>query len=283
MSERGVYAVDRGVFEHDLFASDDPYSRLEAWLRVLADASWKHRRRRVAGKVFELQRGQLVASLRFLASQWRWSEPRVRRFLAALVSEGMIDVSTDAGVTVITICKYDAYQRVSLRSDAAVLGATDAGATQERRKREDKEDKESKNLLPAIADDWPADHEKQFWEKYPNKVGKADALQKLQRARKQGVPWSELMAGLIRYTQKTDDRPWCNPATWLNQQRWTDDPATNLRSNSSGYGRSRALQDDQLSVSKALDRQMESGITFGPRPSLLPDARQSDLRLLPKG
>jgi hypothetical protein len=36
---------------------------------------------------------------------------------------------------------------------------------------------------------------------------------------------AEVMAGLGRYTSKRDDRPWCNPATWLNQDRWKDEPA----------------------------------------------------------
>ncbi|TBY41617.1 hypothetical protein E0H54_30990 [Rhizobium leguminosarum bv. viciae] len=34
-----------------------------------------------------------------------------------------------------------------------------------------------------------------------------------------------IMAGLRAYSAKTDDRPWCNPATWLNQDRWNDAPA----------------------------------------------------------
>lgn len=74
--------------------------------------------------------------------------------------------------------------------------------------------------------DWPADYREQFWGAYPNKVGKADALAKLDRVRKRGdVPFATLMAALDRYVHKTDDRKWCNPATWIHQQRWTDQPA----------------------------------------------------------
>lgn len=77
--------------------------------------------------------------------------------------------------------------------------------------------------------DWPVDHAARFWALYPNKVGKRAALTALERVRKQGVPWAELMAGLQRYVAKTDDRPWCHPTTWLNQDRWTDEPATVVR------------------------------------------------------
>lgn len=36
-----------------------------------------------------------------------------------------------------------------------------------------------------------------------------------------------LFPALHRYRTKTDDRPFCNPATWLNQERWLDQPAAN--------------------------------------------------------
>lgn len=139
MSERGVFAVDRGIWDHDLLVENLPFSRREAWLWIVSEAAWKPHRRRVSGRVFELERGQLVASLRYLAAKWRWSEPRVRRFLAALISDAMVDAQTDAGVTVLTVCKYTEYQRISLPSDAIRKQEPDAGATQERRNKEDKE------------------------------------------------------------------------------------------------------------------------------------------------
>ncbi|RKD68991.1 hypothetical protein BJ928_104129 [Rhizobium sp. WW_1] len=63
-----------------------------------------------------------------------------------------------------------------------------------------------------------------FWAIYPNRVGKRDAEKSFAKAlSRANLP--EILAGLRRYVAKTDDRPWCNPATWLNQDRWTDDPA----------------------------------------------------------
>jgi hypothetical protein len=37
----------------------------------------------------------------------------------------------------------------------------------------------------------------------------------------------DLFSALMRYANKTDDRPFCNPSTWLNQERWLDQPAVN--------------------------------------------------------
>lgn len=142
MSERGVFAVDRGIWEHDVLLENIPFSRREAWLWLVSEAAWKPHKRRLAGRPIEVKRGQVAASLRFIASKWRWNEARVRRFLAALISDDMIVATTDAGVTVITICKYNEYQRVSLPNDATAESDVDAAATQQRRKVEDKEDKE---------------------------------------------------------------------------------------------------------------------------------------------
>jgi hypothetical protein len=69
-----------------------------------------------------------------------------------------------------------------------------------------------------------------FWEAFPNKVGKEAARKSWDGSKKKPgartkVPFEQLMAALRRYREKTDDRPWCNPATWLNQERWNDVPA----------------------------------------------------------
>lgn len=63
-----------------------------------------------------------------------------------------------------------------------------------------------------------------FWSEYPHKVGKAAARKAFDKAGKR-VEFQKLIDALIQYKNKTDDRPWCNPATWLNQERWDDAPA----------------------------------------------------------
>jgi hypothetical protein len=142
MSERGVFAVDRGIWDHDVLSDNEPFSRREAWLWLVSEAAWKPHKRRITGRNIELDRGQYVGSLRYIASKWRWTEARVRRFLSALVSAEMVDAKTDAGVTVLTICKYSEYQRVSLPSDATRKEDDGAKATRKRRKVEDREDME---------------------------------------------------------------------------------------------------------------------------------------------
>lgn len=143
MSERGVFAVDRGLFDHPFF-KNEPFTEREAFQWLIAEASFRDRTRRIGNVVVKLNRGQLAASLRFMAERFAWNEPRVRRFLTRLKTDAMIDAETDAGITVITITNYKKYQRVSLPNDAETYEANDAAPTQHRRKREDTENTEDK-------------------------------------------------------------------------------------------------------------------------------------------
>jgi len=59
-----------------------------------------------------------------------------------------------------------------------------------------------------------------FWQQYPKKVGKGAAKTSYNRALKK-VSHADIMAGLARYNP--DPQYICNPATWLNQERWSDE------------------------------------------------------------
>ena len=67
--------------DHPTFG-DEPYCERAAWAWLIEHAAWKPRDYRIGSKVVRLERGQLVASLRYLATAWGWKKDRVRRFLA---------------------------------------------------------------------------------------------------------------------------------------------------------------------------------------------------------
>lgn len=121
----GCVRISRDIFDDAAF-KDEPFTEREAFMWMVMEASFKARERRVGNEVVSLGRGQLAASTRFMAAAWKWSESRVRRYLGRLSGRRMIDASSDAGITVVTICKYDAYQSPGKGSDAPA----DHGATQ---------------------------------------------------------------------------------------------------------------------------------------------------------
>lgn len=74
----------------------------------------------------------------------------------------------------------------------------------------------------------------EWWEAYPHKVGKGAARHSYRRAIAK-ADRLVLLDGVRRYVAaKPADRPWCNPSTWLNQERWTDQPAENVRNVQNG-------------------------------------------------
>jgi hypothetical protein len=65
-----------------------------------------------------------------------------------------------------------------------------------------------------------------FWLHWPNKVGKPAALKAFASAQKRGAQLDAVLDGVDNYIRdKPPDRPWLNPATFLNQNRWEDQPA----------------------------------------------------------
>lgn len=84
----------------------------------------------------------------------------------------------------------------------------------------------SVSMAPPAPERSHAEAFARFWQVYPHKVGKQDAEKAFNSVMKRGaVTLDRMLAALDRYMRtKPPDRPWCNPATWLRQGRWDDEP-----------------------------------------------------------
>lgn len=105
----GFYLMHRG-WRHNPIFKDEPYTEREAWEYLIEEAAYQDRRKRVAGVIVDVKRGQVAASTRFLAEAWGWAHSKARRFLERLEKEAMIGTASDTGITVISICNYEKYQ-----------------------------------------------------------------------------------------------------------------------------------------------------------------------------
>ncbi|WP_141339717.1 hypothetical protein [Bradyrhizobium sp. USDA 3458] len=240
MSERGVFAVDRGIWDHPMFP-DEPFTEREAWQWLIGEASFKPRTRNIGGKVIPLDRGQLAASIRFMAERWTWSKSKVERFLKRLKTETMIETASGTGLLVITICNYDKYQRVSLPDrDEEQDSNRDARGTatgQQRDKREDTENTEYTEHTPPRAKRARASVGRfdEFWSEYPRRGGsnpRKAALGVYQQAVKSGADEQAIIDGAKRYRadlrkqQQEGSKYVAQAVTWLRQCRWEDDLPT---------------------------------------------------------
>lgn len=65
-----------------------------------------------------------------------------------------------------------------------------------------------------------------FWQRYPRKVAKLDALKAYTGARKMASA-ADILAGVERYLiGKAAYADWCHPATFLRSGRWMDEADT---------------------------------------------------------
>lgn len=103
--------ISRRLFEHQLWCEERIYSRFEAWLDLIQSARFEDTKQLIGNRFIEVKRGQILASLRFLAGRWQWSTKKVNSFLDLLIQDKMIIKETpkETGQTVITICNYDKY------------------------------------------------------------------------------------------------------------------------------------------------------------------------------
>lgn len=73
-----------------------------------------------------------------------------------------------------------------------------------------------------------------FWEVFPRRVAKGGALKAFRAALKRGATVEEILVGAKRYAEqrKGEDKQFtCMPATWLNQDRWLDEPTASVEGN----------------------------------------------------
>jgi hypothetical protein len=90
--------------------------------------------------------------------------------------------------------------------------------TREEGETEERESREEKNIAHASRSDFDL-----FWEAYPRKKGKGATKRALEKATKK-APIEIIMAGL-KATKFSDDPQFIPyPATWLNEERWSDPP-----------------------------------------------------------
>jgi len=152
----------------------------------------------------EYENGLIDASEKEVAFRLRVSVSELRSAIKPLIDNGFfIDASG-----VLAGCYQDAILDIEKETEKDI---------------EVEEEKETRARRASFVD---PDFENRFWREWPNKVGKPAAMKAWAAARKRGHSVASIMIGLEIYvSNKPPDRPWLNPSTFLNQERFLDQPA----------------------------------------------------------
>lgn len=111
MRDEGYILLWRRFFDHEYWTKRRKFSKAEAWIDMIAMASFRDREILVGRTRIQLERGELLASVRFLAKRWRWGRDVVHAFIkdAEKADEIAAKTRTPEGHTYV-IVKYDEYQ-----------------------------------------------------------------------------------------------------------------------------------------------------------------------------
>lgn len=241
---RGYIKLERDAIEHPVFARA-AFSEFQAWVWLLAEANWCLKKRRLGRYIVDLTRGEVAASVRFLAEKWLWDRSKVERFLKRLKTEEMIETRLATGISIITICNYDKYQGDTGddQPSTETLTETEARHSRDARETKQKKIKQSKKDSPSDPDF------EEFWKAYPKRDGvnpRKPAEKKFVALVSSGTDPSSIIAGARGYaseaarTGRTGTAYIKHAITWLNQSLWTDYGAPSAASAADGVG-----QEDQ--------------------------------------
>lgn len=207
---------------------------LSLFIYLLLKANYKETS--IHGRV--IRRGQIVTSLPKIATDTGLSIQQTRTALLHLISTGEVTDESNPHYRVITVVKYDDYQTSTDKS-------TDNQQTTNRQLNrqvtdnltpcieyieqiEDIERIEQINNTPASRAGGQDDSFSVFWEAYPKKVSKPDAMKAWKKLKPNAKLMQAIMEGLSRWKQSDQWNREAGqyipyPATWLNKRRWEDD------------------------------------------------------------
>ena len=201
---------------------------LGIWVYILLSVVYQPEDVVFEGKRITLQPGQGLFKMRQVAKILGVSNSKLNRTVTLFKNETQIETQTTPRNTLITVVNWDKYQTGETQNETQMGHRWDTSETQTDHLPINKRIKEIKNKEKEIKEKEKTSFD-DFWEAYPKKKGKGAARKAFENAVKKGVTVDVLIDAVNRQrcgSQWTKDNgqyiPY--PATWLNQERWEDEP-----------------------------------------------------------
>lgn len=166
----GFLPLPRDFFTQFLWDEKRSFSKAEAYLDLLQFAAFAPSERFVSGKLIELDEGECIASVRFLAERWGWGKDKAAQFLQLLDTRRITRRETRQGETVVILCRYkDWRNQTDARPDSKADSDPDTDQTPTRTN--NKKGKKDKSEKKAPARPRPfADAFNDFLDNYPQEA-----------------------------------------------------------------------------------------------------------------
>jgi hypothetical protein len=201
--------INRKLFDHFLWSENRSYSKFEAWLDLLQTVSYsKDNKSIINGVMCSWGRGQYPVSISFLCTRWGWKDKAVRNYLKLLKNEKMICLDKTNKWTMLTICKYDSYNKTGQAEDMSE-GKQETNKGQELKK----VNKEKKEINIPFLDFWNLYDKKTDRDKSENKWKNLSDLDRV-----------KIMKYIPGYKISQPDKKYRkNPVTFFNNKSWNDE------------------------------------------------------------
>ncbi len=117
---RGYIKLWRSSVDNPLYFSQ-PFTKWQAWVDLLLLANHKENVACVRGVHVTVKRGQVLAADGFLATRWKWSRNKVRRYLSQIGSKTIQQIEHQANnvCSLISITNWESYQGNGTANDTA--------------------------------------------------------------------------------------------------------------------------------------------------------------------
>lgn len=113
----GWISVHRQIRENWIWKSNEPFDKRSAWIDLLLTANHKTKKIPFENGFLEIERGQMLTSIKQLSEKWKWSRHKTSDFLDQLEQDTMIIQVRDTRKTLVSIVNYNNYQIVEEKKD----------------------------------------------------------------------------------------------------------------------------------------------------------------------
>jgi predicted transcriptional regulator len=211
----GWISIHRKILDNPIVCKDSDYFTI--WIYLLLNATHKPHDVIFNGKRITLQSGQLITGRKAISEKFNISESKVQRVLKMLESEQQIEQQTTNINRLISVVKWEDYQKREQQSEQQVNNERTTSEQQVNTNNNDNTVNNGNNVNKggySFSD---------FWFDYDKKKGDKDKIEKKFNKLSNEVKLT-IKNYLPLYKQSTPDKNFRkNPDTFLNNKGWEDE------------------------------------------------------------